>query len=148
MRGSVQRWSAQPHAPGPASSNTCSSSSWAGLSRQRAPPGPLDASAGRPPAASARRHRLADIRVTRKRVATSRSVALSSIHAARLPTEEDEADSRYPADRQPQRLATVAEKLSGFGEPAEERRDPLRSRRSHLLRCPPWATGSASGGCG
>src|SRR3954471_11995226 len=67
---------------GPASSSTCSSSSWARLSRQRAPPGPLEASAGRPPAASARRQRLADIRVTRKRPATSRSVAPSSIHSA------------------------------------------------------------------
>src|SRR4051812_49888331 len=68
---------------------------------------------------------------------------------ARLPTEEDEADSRYPADRQPQRLATVAEKLSGFGEPAEERRDPpLRSRRAAPFPPPPRGTGRATGGGG
>src|SRR3954447_6179564 len=41
-----------------------------------------DASAGRPPLASARRHRLTDIRVTRNRAATSRSAAPSSIHSA------------------------------------------------------------------
>ncbi len=52
-----------------------------GLSLQRAPPGPLDASAGQPPAASARRLRLADIRVTRHRVATSRSLAPFSNHS-------------------------------------------------------------------
>jgi hypothetical protein len=33
-------------------------------------------------AASARRHRLADTRVTRNRLATSRSLAASSIHSA------------------------------------------------------------------
>ena len=52
-----------------------------GLSLQRAPPGPLDASAGQPPAASARRLGLADIRVTRHRVATSRSLAPFSHHS-------------------------------------------------------------------
>ena len=46
------------------------------------PAGPLDASAGRPPATSSRCHRLADIRVTRKCSATSRSVAPSSNHSA------------------------------------------------------------------
>ena len=40
-----------------------------------APPAPLEASAGRPPVASARRHRFADIRDTRNRLATSRSLA-------------------------------------------------------------------------
>src|SRR4051794_25140582 len=68
---------------------------------------------------------------------------------ARLPTEEDEADSRCPADRQPQRLATVAEKLSGFGEPAEERRDPpLPARRAPPLPRPPRGTGRGPGGGG
>src|SRR3954454_7727093 len=46
MRGNVQHWSAHPHTAGPASSTVCSSSSWAGLSLQRAPPGPLEANAG------------------------------------------------------------------------------------------------------
>jgi hypothetical protein len=46
------------------------------------PARPLGGSAGRPPAAGARRHRLADIRVTRNRAATSRSLAPSSIHSA------------------------------------------------------------------
>src|SRR3954453_6190310 len=82
MRGSVQNSSVHPHPAGPASSSTCSSSSWARLSRHRAPPGPLEASAGRPPAASARRQRLADIRAPRKRAPPPRSVAPSSIHSA------------------------------------------------------------------
>jgi hypothetical protein len=49
---------------------------------QRAPPAPLDARAGFPPAASARRHRFADIRDTRNRFATSRSLAPASISSA------------------------------------------------------------------
>ena len=80
---SVQHWSSsQPQAAGPSSSTVCSSRSWAGLSLQRAPPAPLEASAGLPPAASARRHRFADIRDTRKRLATSRSLAPASISSA------------------------------------------------------------------
>ena len=71
-----------PRRPDRRPAGVCSSSSWAGLSLQRAPPAPLEASAGRPPAVSARRHRLADIRVTRNRAATSRSLAPSSIHSA------------------------------------------------------------------
>jgi hypothetical protein len=47
----------------------------------RAPP-PRDASAARPPAASARRHRFAGIRDTPNRRATSRSLAPSSISPA------------------------------------------------------------------
>jgi hypothetical protein len=48
----------------------------------RAPPAPLEASAARPPAASARRHRFADIRDTRNRRATSPSLAAASIKSA------------------------------------------------------------------
>ena len=47
-----------------------------------APPAPLEASAARPPAASARRHRFTDIRDTRKYFATSRSLAPASINSA------------------------------------------------------------------
>ena len=47
-----------------------------------APPAPLEASAARPPAASARRHRFTDIRDTRNRFATSRSLAPASIISA------------------------------------------------------------------
>ena len=43
---------------------------------------PLEASASRPPAASARRHRFTDIRDTRNRFATSRSLAPASIISA------------------------------------------------------------------
>ena len=46
----------------------------------RAPAAPLDASAARPPAASARRHRFALIRDTRNRFATSRSLAPALDH--------------------------------------------------------------------
>jgi hypothetical protein len=46
-----------------------------------APPAPRDASAARPPAASARRHRFAD-RDSRNRRATSRSLAPASINSA------------------------------------------------------------------
>jgi len=45
-------------------------------------PGPFDARASRPPAARARRHRFADIRLTRSRLATSRSLAPASIISA------------------------------------------------------------------
>jgi hypothetical protein len=55
---------------------------WAGVSLQRAPPGPFEASACRPPAPNARRQRFADIRVTRKRRAISRSLAPASISSA------------------------------------------------------------------
>jgi hypothetical protein len=48
----------------------------------QAPPGPFEASANPPPAVSARCHRFADIRITRKCPATSRSVALASNHSA------------------------------------------------------------------
>ena len=47
-----------------------------------APPAPLEASAARPPAARARRRRFAGIRGTRKRLATSRSLAPASISSA------------------------------------------------------------------
>ena len=56
--------------PGRASSTVSSSRSWKEVSLHFAPPAPLDASADRPPAASARRHRFADIRDTRKCLAT------------------------------------------------------------------------------
>ncbi len=45
-------------------------------------PRPLDVSATRPPAASARRHRFADIRLTRNRWAGSRSLDPASIRSA------------------------------------------------------------------
>ena len=44
--------------------------------------GPLEASAAQPPAASARRHRFTDIRDTRNRFATSRSLTPASISSA------------------------------------------------------------------
>jgi len=47
-----------------------------------APPAPFDTSAARPPPDSARRHRFADIRDTRKYLATSRSLAPASINPA------------------------------------------------------------------
>ena len=52
------------------------------MSLHFAPPAPLEASASRPPAASARRHRFTDIRDTRNRFATSRSLAPPSIISA------------------------------------------------------------------
>jgi hypothetical protein len=48
----------------------------------RAPPAPLEASAGFPPAASARRHRFADIRDPRNRLVISPSLAPASINSA------------------------------------------------------------------
>jgi hypothetical protein len=54
-------------------------------SLHRAPPAPLEASASRPPAASARRHRFALIRDTRNRLAISRSLAPASIISAARP---------------------------------------------------------------
>ena len=65
MRARVQHWASYPLAAGPASSTDSSSASCAGLSLHFAPPAPLVARASRPPAASARRHRFADIRDTR-----------------------------------------------------------------------------------
>jgi hypothetical protein len=59
----------------PACSTVSSSRTCAGLSLHGPPPGPFDAKAARPPAASAHRHRFADIRDTRNRPATSRSLA-------------------------------------------------------------------------
>ncbi len=82
MRGGIQHSASQPPTAGPASSSPVSSDNWAGLSLQRAPPAPLEAGAGRPPEASARRHRLADILLTWNRVATSRSLAPSPIPSA------------------------------------------------------------------
>ena len=52
------------------------------MSLHFAPPAPLEASASRPPAASARRHRFTLIRETRNRFATSRSLAPASIISA------------------------------------------------------------------
>jgi hypothetical protein len=78
----VQHWSAYPAAAGPASSTASSSATWAGVSLHCAPPAPLEASAARPPAARDRRHRFADIRDTRNRLATSRSLAPASIISA------------------------------------------------------------------
>jgi len=56
------------------------------------PPAPRDASAARPPAASARRHRFADIRDTRNRRATSWSLApaaLSRVQPAAIGVSHD-----------------------------------------------------------
>jgi hypothetical protein len=53
IRASVQHWSSQPQMAGPASSTASSSRTCAGVSLHRAPPAPLEASAARPPAASA-----------------------------------------------------------------------------------------------
>ena len=64
------------------SDTAASSRTWPGDSLHGPPPGPLEASAARPPAASALRHRFADIRVTRNRVAISRSLAPASISSA------------------------------------------------------------------
>jgi hypothetical protein len=67
---------------GPASSKASSSRSCAAVSLHRTPPAPFEASAARPPASSARRHRFADIRDTRNRLATSPSLAPASIISA------------------------------------------------------------------
>jgi hypothetical protein len=83
IRASVQHWSSsQPDTAGPASSTASSSRSCAAVSLHRALPAPFETSAVRPPAASARRHRFADIRLTRNRFATSRSLAPASIKSA------------------------------------------------------------------
>ena len=63
--------STDPHSPqaaGPASSTASSSATCAAVSLHFAPPAPFEASASRPPAASARRHRFTDIRDTRNRL--------------------------------------------------------------------------------
>ena len=60
---------------GPASRIASSSATWSGRSLQFAPSAPFEASASRAPAASARRHRFADILLTRSRRTTSRSPA-------------------------------------------------------------------------
>src|SRR5215469_14429225 len=52
------------------------------VQEHRAPPAPLEASAGFPPAASGRRHRFAGIRDTRNRLAISPSPASASISSA------------------------------------------------------------------
>jgi hypothetical protein len=70
----------------------------------RAPPAPLEASTCLPPAASARRHRFADIRDTRNRCATSRSLAPASISPA--------GASRTCSRRA--RSAVVSPPLSGY----------------------------------
>jgi len=83
IRTSAQHWSSShPQAAVPASSTAASSRTCAGLSLEGPPPGPFEASAARPPAASARRHRFADTRVTRKLFATSRSLAPAWIRSA------------------------------------------------------------------
>ena len=71
-----------PPSAGPVSSAASSSPTCAPVSLHGPPPGPFDISAARPPADSARRQRFADIRVTRKRFATSRSLAPASIRSA------------------------------------------------------------------
>ena len=82
IRANVQHWSSQPQAAGPASSTASSSRTWAGVSLHRAPPAPFEASASRPPASRARRQRFAGIRLSRNRLATSRSLAPASISSA------------------------------------------------------------------
>jgi hypothetical protein len=82
-RSSVHRWSSlQPHTAGPASSAARSRSSCAPLSRHAAPPGPLDASAARPPSRQRRRHAYAELHETRSRRATSGGVTPSANHSA------------------------------------------------------------------
>jgi hypothetical protein len=76
----------------------------AGVSLHLAPPAPLVARASRPPASSARRHRFADIRDTRNRLATSWSLAPDSISSA--------ASSRTRSRRD--RSAAVSPPPSGY----------------------------------
>ena len=79
IRATVQHWSSsQPEAAGPASTSAASSRRWAGANLHFAPPAPAEASAARPPTASARRQRFADIRERRK----CRPLAPSSINSA------------------------------------------------------------------
>jgi len=52
-------------------------------------------------AASARRHRLADTRVTRNRLATSRSLAPSSIHSAAASRTRSRQAARWRPARHP-----------------------------------------------
>ena len=85
--------------------------------------GPLVARASRPPAASARRHRFADIRDTRNLLATSRSLAPASISSA--------ASSRTRSRRD--RSAAVSPPPSGYlMTPAY--RDPPATARGRNLR--------------
>jgi hypothetical protein len=100
IRASVQHWSLQPHAAGPASNTASKARSWSASSLQRAPPGPLEARACRPPEAKARRQRFADIRVTLKRRATSPSLApASNKSATRNGLARDVPAPRPPAHR-------------------------------------------------
>jgi hypothetical protein len=78
----VQHWSDQPEAAGPASNTASRKRSCPASSLQRAPPGPLETRACRPPEANARRQRFTDIRVTLNRQATSRSLAPASMRSA------------------------------------------------------------------
>jgi hypothetical protein len=122
--GQVQHWSSsQPQTAGPASRAASSSRSWPGVSLHLAPPAPLVASAFRPPSASVRRHRFADIRDTRNRLATSRSLAPASISSA--------ASSRTRSRRD--RSAAVSPPPPGYlMTPAY--RDPPATARGRNLR--------------
>ena len=123
IRASVQHWSSShPQTAGPASSAVSSSASWPWVSLHLAPPAPLAARAWRPPAASARRHRFADIRDTRSRVATSRSLAPDSISSA--------ASSRTRSRRA--RSATVRPPPSGYLMTPAYLEMPATARGSNL----------------
>ena len=123
IRARVQHWSSsQPQTAGPASSAASSSPSWAGVSLHFAPPAPLVARASRPPAASARRHRFADIRDTRNRRATSRSLAPASISSA--------ASSRTRSRRA--RSAAVSPPPSGYLMTPAYREPPATTRGRNL----------------
>ena len=85
---------------GPASKTAAGSRTWAGVSLHRAPSGPFEVSAW-PPAASARRHRFADIR---NRLAISWSLGLASISsAAASRTCSQRPSGRSPAPDYPPR---------------------------------------------
>jgi hypothetical protein len=100
-----------------------------------APPAPMETRAARPSAASARRHRFADIRHTRNRFATSRSLAPASISSAaasrtrsrrvrsaavspRHLWEEEYGASFFARSVQLQCLQAITANTAGIGVPA------------------------------
>jgi hypothetical protein len=74
--------SSQPQAAGAGIQPASGSRSWPGLNLRRHRLLPFESSAARPPPGRARRHRSPVIRVTRKRLVNSRSLAPTSISCA------------------------------------------------------------------
>jgi hypothetical protein len=101
-----------------------------------APPAPLEASAARPPAASARRHRFALIRDTRNRFAISRSLAPASIISAAA-SRTRSGRARSAALRPPHRIPHASGIAhQGSACPGEEM-TPSRSRSPREGRAAP-----------